>query len=441
MRRIKTWAVRLGKILALLLALVLVAMLFWWRHALYHRLVRFPKEEAAWTALRADAQPVPKQGEWNEYRGVIHSHSHLSHDCEVPFEDILAALHRAKADFICLSDHCDAGRADFTAQWRGIHDGKLFIPGFEMKDGLMPFGVRAGVVLSNSTPPEVLAREVTANGGLLFFAHPEEPRRWDLPELSGMEIYNIHTTFKRYKPGLWRLLPELFLSQRRYPDHVFRLIFQRPDDLLRRWDELNRSRHITGIAGNDCHQNTGLRGIYTHQGKLLVEDTSPKQLGEYKLNWFTRPLVKLMFGPLTPGKKVFHLQLDPYEQMASFVNTHVLARDLSEAAVLEALSAGRAFVGFDRLADSSGFSWRATNAETTATFGETMAFSETVTLETLSPLPCRFSILKDGQLAHRAEGRICKWKPPGPGKYRVEAELKVLKDWVPWVYGNPIELR
>jgi hypothetical protein len=148
-----------------------------------------------------------------------------------------------------------------------------------------------------------------------------------------------------------------------------------------------------------------------------------------------------MFGPLTPGKKVFHLQLDPYEQMASFVNTHVLARDLSEAAVLDALSAGRAFVGFDRLADSSGFSMKATNAETTATFGETLAFSETVTLETLSPLPCRFSILKDGQLAHRAEGRICKWKPPGPGKYRVEAELKVLKDWVPWVYGNPIELR
>ena len=41
----------------------------------------------------------------------------------------------------------------------------------------------------------------------------------------------------------------------------------------------------------------------------------------------------------------------------------------------------------------------------------------------------------------QAEGRMLDWHPPGPGKYRVEAELKVLDEWVPWVYANPIELR
>ncbi len=30
--------------------------------------------------------------------------------------------------------------------------------------------------------------------------------------------------------------------------------------------------------------------------------------------------------------------------------------------------------------------------------------------------------------------------PPGPGRYRLEAELKILGEWTPWVYTNPIRL-
>jgi hypothetical protein len=81
---------------------------------------------------------------WKEYRGILHSHSKLSHDCEVPFPEILRVLKSTRLDFICLSDHCVDGLANFDSQWRGFHDGKLFVPGFEMKDGIMPFGVAAG---------------------------------------------------------------------------------------------------------------------------------------------------------------------------------------------------------------------------------------------------------------------------------------------------------
>jgi len=30
--------------------------------------------------------------------------------------------------------------------------------------------------------------------------------------------------------------------------------------------------------------------------------------------------------------------------------------------------------------------------------------------------------------------------PDQPGKYRVEAELRILDEWVPWVYANPVEI-
>jgi hypothetical protein len=56
-------------------------------------------------------------------------------------------------------------------------------------------------------------------------------------------------------------------------------------------------------------------------------------------------------------------------------------------------------------------------------------------------VPCRFTILRDSQVAIQQQGYEIEWTPPGPGKYRVEAELSVVKEWIPWVYANPIELR
>ena len=37
-----------------------------------------------------------------------------------------------------------------------------------------------------------------------------------------MEIYNIHTDFKRRSAGLGGMVPDLLVNQRRYPEHVFR---------------------------------------------------------------------------------------------------------------------------------------------------------------------------------------------------------------------------
>jgi hypothetical protein len=436
--KMKKWLRRAAVLISSLVVVIGVAGLFWLRGALYNRFVRFPSEQKAWERIRADRDPVTEHVGWREFRGILHSHSKFSHDCEVPFEHILEALKNDGIDFICLSDHCTGGRADFDLQWRGVRDGKLFIPGFEMKEGIMPFGVKAGVVLSNQTDSAMLAKQILESGGVLFYAHPEEPRAWERPELTGMEIYNTHSDFK--KLGLGGILPELLVNQRAYPDQVFHLLAQRPTAFLRRWDELNRTRHITGIAGNDCHQNTGLRAFYTIDGKLRIEDTSPKTISEFRLNFLTRPLARLFFGRLEPNRKLFHIQLDPYERMARLVNTHVLAGELSEAAVKDALRAGRAFVGFDIVADSSGFRWLATNQVQRAVMGEIIAFAPDTRLQAFSPHQCRFTVIKDGTQVHTAEGRQLDWSPGSPGKYRVEAELNVRNEWIPWVYANPIEL-
>ncbi len=422
-----------------LLLLVLLCGL-WLGGALYRHFVRFPREEKAWRDIRLQHRVVADNAGWSEFRGIIHSHSALSHDCEVSFETILQVLKTNGIDFICLSDHATAGRADFSAQWRGVHDGKLFIPGFEMKEGIMPFGVAEGVVLSNQTDSATLVRQIVEHGGILFYAHPEEPRAWDRPELSGMEIYNIHADFKSGS-GLRGLLPDIIVNQHRYPEHVFRRIFHPPAAILAKWDQLNCERHITGIAGNDCHQNTGLRARVVSTNTIRLDDTGRHTVASVPLNWLTRPLARLCFGPLDLNRELFHLQLDPYERMGRFVNTHLLAHTLAEPDLLDALRAGRAFVGFDSLASSAGFRWFATNATGRVVIGESIRFSPGTSLRALSPEPCRFTVLNNGTPVYQHEGYALEWQPPSPGKYRVEAELHLLGEWVPWVYANPIELQ
>jgi hypothetical protein len=266
-----------------------------------------------------------------------------------------------------------------------------------------------------------------------------------LPELTGMEIYNLHTDFKRMggsvASALRGYLPDLLLNLGRYPDHIYRLPFQRPTEFLQRWDELNRTRHLTGIAGNDCHQNVGVRAHYTPEGTIRIEDTSPKVLKDVRLNALTRLLARALFGPLEPGRRLFHFQLDPYERSARFVNTHVLAPALEEAAVIGALRAGRVFVAFDMIADSSGFRWLARDGARLTVMGEAGKLTPATRLEAHAPIPCRFTLVHDGRTLGRQEGRRAEWAPTAAGKYRVEAELRVGDEWVPWVYANPIELR
>lgn len=438
LRTILRWAIR---VIGILVVLLVIGFLVLFRGALYNRFILFPKQEAAWQTIRNNREKVvlPYHIPWKEFRGSAHNHSELSHDCEVSFSRIVEVLQETGYDFIAMSDHClPGGKADFGAQWRGIHEGKLIIPGYEMHAGLMPWRLPATTVLDCSKEPEVVAEEIESLGGLLFIAHPEEPRDWHLPQIKGMEIYNTHADMK--DEDLKALAPDILFNFRAYPEQTIRLLFDRNTDVLAHWDEMSRTRDLTGIAANDCHQNVGMYGVYTPEGNLLVRESSGKNAKEYKLNVLTRTLLRILAGPLEPGREVFRFQLDPYPLMTRYVATHVLASELSEEAILAAFEAGRVFVGFDLIADSTSFIFLARKDTKQVVMGEKMAFSPETFLFAAAPHACRFTILRYGEVVHQETGLSVRWYPPKPGKYRVEAELDILGDWTPWIYSNPIEL-
>src|SRR5438132_7242228 len=55
--------------------------------------------------FRADRTALPSLEGFVEFRGVVHAHSHLSHDSTGTAGELLDAARQAKLDFLVLTDH------------------------------------------------------------------------------------------------------------------------------------------------------------------------------------------------------------------------------------------------------------------------------------------------------------------------------------------------
>lgn len=240
----------------------------------------------------------------HDYRGIIHCHSKYSHDSQGTYEEILAAAKAAKVDFICMTDHPPSGDKGLPLRegWRGIHDGVLFIQGAEYSDQILGLGLKEPI---SGKDRRGTIKAIHEQGGVAIACHPEEIDDWDAyAEADGMEIYNVHAALKR-KSKDKTFMVQVAKALKEDPEHSFQLLQELDPAVLQKWDEINKVRPFTGIAGNDSHQNVKV------------------------------PLIGL--------------QLDPYPRAFKFVSTHVLAEDLTEDAVLGALKAARCYVAFEIL--------------------------------------------------------------------------------------------
>ena len=431
-----TWRVLLGATCVLLLALAVYL-----RAPLSNYFFRLPRLTHELSALRAQAAPVQLDDGWGEYRAVIHSHSALSHDSEVPFPTILSAAKAASVDVVFMTDHCIDKKADFSLQWDGLHDEVRFMRGWELHNGLLIWGLASPATLDCGAPLADTAARVEGAGGLTAFGHTEMPRPYDLTAVSAMEIYNIHTDFLDEKLG--RILPQLLINTWRWPELAIREIYDRPEAQLKLWDRQNRERRVSGFGANDAHQNLGLRLEYTEQGGLWLRQSSRKSFTDPQrpIGPATRWVLELLFGPLVPGRELVHLDLDPYERSLRYVNTHLLAHDNTAEALMDALRSARCYVAFNLLADARGFVYFAEDGPLRATMGENIAWTPALRLKGEAPLPARWTIVKDGEAIARVESRTLDWPVPAAGNYRVELALLVGDEgWLDWIYANPVRV-
>jgi hypothetical protein len=431
------WVMR---ILGVILILLTAAFLIVFSQALYNRFYRFPQQAKTWEQLKAQRSEVTLNDGLTEYRGVLHCHSELSHDSATKFPYLASTMKEVNVDFICMTDHYESDKADYSLGWNGMHDGILFIRGYELDKGLMPWGVPEGTVFMRQEDPTELAKKIRQLGAFLSYSHCEHKRDWDLPELQGMEVYNIHPDLMDEK--IPALAPDLLLNLWSYGDQTLRLVFDVPTDNLKRWDELNKTRKITGFAANDAHNNVGIRFVYDNPDLMTMRGTGEKTEieNEFKLNWFSRLALRVFFGKLEPGKQLLRIDLDPLERSCRFVNTHILAKELTEKSVLDALTQGRCFWAYNMIADAKGFKLIAEGPSGRAVMGESIVYAPGTRLRVAAPNACRITVKRHGEKVEQKIGSSLDYEITQPGKYRVEAELDILGEWTLWVVTNPIEV-
>jgi hypothetical protein len=231
-------------------------------------------------------------------------------------------------------------------------------------------------------------------------------------DYAGMEVYNLYTNTKKinyfitFFDGLW--------SYWSYPDLMFARFYERPNDDLKRWDELiaKKNQRVVAIAGADAHANVGFH-----------------------------------IGDLT-GKELIGLRLDPYERTFQIVRNHVLIekeRPLTSETLLGALASGHSYIAFDLFGDSTGFTFTAENNQARKIMGDELELLDGVRLTITTPVKARVLLFKDGQVIRDEDGTSKKEFPVTErGVYRVEVYLTQLGSLVkdkPWIISNPIYIK
>ncbi len=402
-------------------------------------------------ALRAEWHKLPRRGPYQEYRANLHVHSALSHDSRGTLAEIVAAAKAAGTSVLMFTEHPSDKYDYFKDGHRGFKDGVLLIPGAEV-NGFLVFPTKS----PHPSPPPTLGEGrvggspqefchlVRRQGGLVFLSHLEERMNWEIRDLTGTEIYNIHADFKDEKNLIAALRNPLWLLKtaelfRKYPQEAFSALQDYPADYLKRWDQLCELAPHTGVAANDSHQNVGLVVRLGEGDKARYQDALGKRL--FDLDGGFLPTFPAMRKDKKVGDTLFDIRLDPYENSLRHVGTHLLLTKLSEKSVWEALEAGRAFVAFDWLADSTGFDFAGLSPSRRYEMGERLALEEGLKLQGQAPVQSHWRLIRNAKVISESTGRSLDIRVLEPGNYRVEVWLDVAGEEMIWILSNPLYIR
>lgn len=358
---------------------IVLAVLFLSQIPFACRRLRLRRLNAAIQQLQSQRIQQPANG-FREYQGVVHVHSFLGGHSAGTFAEIISAAQANQLQFVIMTEHTEKDFDTAAMTLQGTHGGVLFINGNEVSG-------------ENGDRMLVLPGEVS------IVAYPEEFKNWDSARMNGVEVYNVYTNAKRINPVV--AFFDVLWSKRSYPELIFALYLERPDESLKKWDGALARARLTATGGNDAHANIG---------------------------------VSLKDGA---GKTLLGIQLDPYATSFRLVRLHVLIEEgkpLDAMSLIAAVRAGHCFIGFDFLGDSSGFTFEAGGKIQ----GDEISLQANTRLRVRSPVAARIVILKDGSVWSDESGIASKEIAiTERGVYRTEIRIENL----PWIFSNPIYVK
>ncbi|MBI3610482.1 MAG: CehA/McbA family metallohydrolase [Nitrospirae bacterium] len=345
--------------------------------------------------LQMDRKILPPFPGLIDLKGVIHAHTRISHDSKGTADEIIRAAQGADLQFLMTTDHND--KRIFTEGLQGKYENLLIIRGAEITQGgqsILAVHIKEYIneYTKYAKTIQQIVNEIKSQGGLAFAAHPYTFKEWDVEGIDGTEIYDMADNAYAQAWKLPWMATEAFVSFQDYPDEVFLSLLARPDDYLSQWDRLTQKRKLVGIAGNDAHQRF------------------------------------MLFGK----------QLDPYQLVFRFVQTHILTPAFEETPLLNALQAGHTYLSFGLLADATGFQFAAGNSNIRAIMGDSISYSPDLVLTAQTPHTGIIQLYRNGKVMDTVTAARLDYPVKERGVYRIEVSLPIEGVKYPWIISSPI---
>lgn len=418
-----------------ILGFILVALLVLFTPAVWHRWVtypRFEKQVNEFQKLRKEPATLTKL---NTYRGILHAHSYWSHDSEGTLYDIIPAAKYAGIDFIFLTDHPRGNIDTLPRGYKGYYEGILIEPGSETQ-GFLTWPLNSTIIDWNINKDTVV-KNIVSRGGIIFYAHSEEPRNWANQYYQGMEIYNIHTDTKDEM-----LLPHIInfvVNGNKYRHWALREMFDEQTSILALWDSLNSKRKTVGFSAVDAHENQNIRARYLKDGRIEWLGTNANVIDTMEVKFWN----KWLFQKPDENGWVFKWMIDSYKTSFNHITNYLLADTLSTTSLADHLKKGHLYTAFKSLGDARGFLYYSMNDRDSISgiLGDSIKIDQVKTLNAVSPLPGQFRLIHDGKTVNVSSDKSYQYtwsEPIRKGAYRIEMHIKLKGEFIPWLYSNPI---
>lgn len=393
--------------------LILLALLVAVQAPFIYRRYKVGKLAEKIATLNAE-RTVRTDDRFTEYKGIIHTHTGLGGHSTGSFDELIAAANANDLDFVLMTEHYADAYDTSALTLNGVYGKTLFVGGNEIDTAdsdrflMIPgSGDAAGL---RKVPTTAVIDKLHSENRLALVTYPERFKSWDA-SFDGIEVFSLHTNAKTMNPftavfdGIW--------SFPAYPELMLASYFKRPDANLQKFDEIAAKRNISLFAGTDAHSNIGFH--------LFGDDA---------------------------GNKFLNFKFDDYATIFRLVRQHVLIekdKPLTRENLVEALKAGRSFIGFDVIGGTAGFAFFAETGQGQGFMGHEISRGHGLVLKAASPGSATFVLFKDGKIIAESKN-VTEFSavPTEPGAYRVEVYLDQLGppfDRMPWIISNPIYVR
>jgi hypothetical protein len=422
-------------ILLLAAGIIMIALCILFTPPLFRRLITYPEIEKQVTEFQKRRKEPTSPVKLNLYRGVLHVHSYLSHDCKGTLDDIIPAAKSNGIDFIFLTDHPRGNIDTLPKGYNGLFDAVLIVPGSE-KLGFDAWPLDSSII-DWGVNRDTISKSIVGKGGIIFYAHPEEEHNWNNPWYQGMEIYNFHADTKDEL-----MLPQVanfIINGNKYRQWSLREMFDEQTEILARWDSLNTKRKIVGFSAVDSHENQNIRARYLSDGRIEWSGSDTKVIDTTKVSLWN----KWLLHPPDKSGWIFKWMIDTYREGFNYITNYVLADTLSVPSLNENIKQGHLYTAFKSLGDAAGFMFSCTdqNDRLCGIMGDSIGLDKIKTISAISPLPGQFRLLHDGRVINTSsyDNYQYKWEELiEKGAYRIEVHIKIRNKDIPWIYSNPV---